>query len=67
MRYGLEEVVKGVVPEEIKSVDEMMSQFASREEELIETLRSIQERQIAGRVRRATNKTLKQDTDWKRW
>lgn len=61
LRDQVEELVKRVVPEEIENVDEMMSQFAGREEELIETLRSMQERQIAGRARRATNETLKRD------
>ena len=59
LRDRVQELFKQVVSEEIKNVDKMMSQFAGREEELIETLRSMQERQIAGRARWATNETLK--------
>ena len=37
-------MVKRVVPDETDNVDEMMRQFRGREEELVETLRTMQER-----------------------
>ena len=43
----LERFETAEVPEEKDNVDEMMMQFRGREEELVETLRSMQERQVA--------------------
>ena len=40
-------MVRRVVPDEIDNVDEMMKQFNGREDEMIETLRTMQERSIA--------------------
>ena len=39
-----ESLVKRVVPDEKDNVDEIMRQFRGREEELVETLRTMQER-----------------------
>ena len=39
----VEELVQRVVPEEIQNVDEMLNQFRGREDELIDTLRTMQE------------------------
>ena len=40
-------------------IDEMMTQFKGREEELVETLRRMQERAIASRARLAVQKSAK--------
>jgi hypothetical protein len=40
-------------------VDEMMQQFKGREDELLETLRTMQERQVAHKARTTTNKQVK--------
>jgi hypothetical protein len=50
-----------VVPEELDHVDEMMLQFRGREEELVETLRTMQERSIAQRARAAVHRTAKRE------
>ena len=52
-------LVKSVVPEEADNVDEMMTQFRGREEELVETLRSMQERQVAQKARKESQKQAK--------
>ena len=44
IREEVENLVRRVVPEEIDNVDEMMLQFKGREEELVETLRTMQQR-----------------------
>lgn len=59
VRKEVEELVRRVVPEEIDNVDEMMNQFKGREEELVETLRTMQERAIAQKARAATQKAAK--------
>jgi len=51
IRSEVESLVRRVVPEEIDNVDEMMLQFKGREEELVETLRTMQERQVAQKAR----------------
>ena len=51
-------LVERVVPEELDNVDEMIAQFKGREHELLETLRTMQERDIALKAKRAAdNKT----------
>jgi len=50
-----------VVPDEIDNVDEMMLQFKGREEELVETLKTMQERSIAQRARVAKQKSAKRE------
>ncbi|KAK1734691.1 hypothetical protein QTG54_014564 [Skeletonema marinoi] len=52
-------LVRRVVPEEADNVDEMLNQFKGREEELVETLRRMQERAIASRARLAVQKSVK--------
>jgi len=59
IRAEVEALVRRVVPEEIDNVDEMMNQFKGREEELVETLRTMQERAIAQKARTAGQKTAK--------
>jgi hypothetical protein len=49
-------LVRRVVPSEINNVDEMMFQFRGREDELLETLRSMQERSIAQRARMVSHR-----------
>lgn len=59
MRQEVEDLVRRVVPEEIQNVDEMMSQFRGREEELIETLRTMEERAVAQKARQGAQKQAK--------
>jgi hypothetical protein len=59
IRAEVEALVRRVVPEEINNVDEMMDQFKGREEELVETLRTMQERAIAQKARTAGHKMAK--------
>lgn len=61
MRAEVESLVRRVVPEEIENVDEMMLQFQGREEELVETLRTMQERSIAARQREASRRNAKRE------
>jgi hypothetical protein len=59
IRTEVEALVRRVVPEEIDNVDEMMNQFKGREEELVETLRTMQERSVAQKARTAGQKAAK--------
>ena len=59
IREEVEALVNAVVPEEADNVDEMMTQFRGREEELVETLRSMQERQVAQKARLESQKQAK--------
>jgi hypothetical protein len=61
IRKEVEELVRQVVPEEQDNVDEMMLQFQGREEELVETLRSMQERQVVEKSRVEGKKKAKYD------
>ncbi|CAJ1960137.1 unnamed protein product [Cylindrotheca closterium] len=61
IRKEVEELVRQVVPEEQDNVDEMMLQFQGREEELVETLRSMQERQVVHKARIEGQKKAKRD------
>ena len=61
IRAEVEHLVLQVVPEEQDNVDEMMLQFQGREEELVETLRSMQERQVAQKARIEGQKRAKRD------
>jgi uncharacterized protein YdaU (DUF1376 family) len=58
-RQEVEDLVRRVVPDELRNVDEMMMQFRGREDELIETLRTMEERAVAQRARDATQKQAK--------
>ena len=59
VRGEVEALVRRVVPEEIDNVDEMMNQFKGREDELVETLRTMQERAVAQKARTAGQKAAK--------
>ena len=59
VREEVEALVRRVVPEEIDNVDEMMNQFKGREEELVETLRTMQERAVAQKARAAGQRAAK--------
>lgn len=59
-REVVEGLVKRVVPEEIHNVDEMMLQFRGREDELIETLRTMEERDVAQKARLSSQIAAKQ-------
>ncbi len=61
IRAEVEGLVRRVVPDEIDNVDEMMLQFKGREEELVETLRTMQERSIAARQREAMRRNAKRE------
>jgi type II secretory pathway component PulM len=61
IRKEVDELVRQVVPEEQDNVDEMMLQFQGREEELVETLRSMQERQVVEKSRVEGQKKAKFD------
>ncbi|VEU39096.1 unnamed protein product [Pseudo-nitzschia multistriata] len=56
----VEDLVQRVVPEEIQNVDEMMLQFRGREDELVETLRTMQERAVAQKARSSSQRAAKQ-------
>ena len=60
-RAEVEALVRRVVPDEIDNIDEMMNQFQGREEELVETLRTMQERSIAARQREAMRRNAKRE------
>lgn len=59
VRSEVEALVRRVVPEEIDNVDEMMNQFKGREDELVETLRTMQERAVAQKARAAGHRAAK--------
>lgn len=61
IRREVEALVRRVVPDEIDNVDEMMNQFSGREEELVETLRTMQERSISRRAKEAVRKNAKRE------
>eukprot|EP00526_Cylindrotheca_closterium_P000115 CAMPEP_0113642870 /NCGR_PEP_ID=MMETSP0017_2-20120614/22525_1 /TAXON_ID=2856 /ORGANISM="Cylindrotheca closterium" /LENGTH=895 /DNA_ID=CAMNT_0000554323 /DNA_START=34 /DNA_END=2721 /DNA_ORIENTATION=+ /assembly_acc=CAM_ASM_000147 len=61
IRKEVDDLVRQVVPEEQDNVDEMMLQFQGREEELVETLRSMQERQVVQKARIEGQKKAKRD------
>ena len=61
IKSEVEAMVRRVVPDEIDNVDEMMKQFKGREDEMIETLRTIQERSIAWRARIDMHKSAKRE------
>jgi len=57
----VKDLVRRVVPEEIDNVDEMMRQFRGKEEELVETLRTMHERSIAQREREEMRRNAKRE------
>ena len=60
-RAVVEDLVQRVVPEEIQNVDEMMLQFRGREDELVETLRTMQERAVAQKARSSSQTAAKRE------
>jgi hypothetical protein len=58
LRRNVEELIHRMVPEEMQHVDETMLQFQGRENELLKTLRTMQERL----ARATTNKQVKLET-----
>lgn len=58
-RAIVEDLVQRVVPEEIQNVEEMMLQFRGREDELVETLRTMQERAVAQKARASSQTAAK--------
>lgn len=63
IRVRVETLVRRVVPDEIHNIDEMMLQFEGREEELVETLQTMEKRSIVQRARAATHKTAQLDAN----
>ena len=61
IRKEVAALVLRVVPEEINNVDEMMNQFKGREDELLETLKTMQERFVAQKARNANQKSAKME------
>jgi len=57
IRAEVEALVRLVVPDEIENIDTMMAQFKGREEELLQTLRTMQERSVTARARAAVHKS----------
>eukprot|EP00526_Cylindrotheca_closterium_P000103 CAMPEP_0113607510 /NCGR_PEP_ID=MMETSP0017_2-20120614/3425_1 /TAXON_ID=2856 /ORGANISM="Cylindrotheca closterium" /LENGTH=871 /DNA_ID=CAMNT_0000516123 /DNA_START=119 /DNA_END=2734 /DNA_ORIENTATION=- /assembly_acc=CAM_ASM_000147 len=55
----VQDLVNKVVPEEADHVDDMIEQFKGRENELLETLRTMQERNIAQKARKADQQRAK--------
>ncbi|CAJ1960142.1 unnamed protein product [Cylindrotheca closterium] len=55
----VEDLVAKVIPEEADHVDDMIEQFKGRENELLETLRTMQERNIAQKARKAEQQRAK--------
>jgi hypothetical protein len=55
-------LVRDVVPDEIDNVDEMMTQFKGKEEELLETLRTMKERDVAKKARLESHKIARRNT-----
>ena len=60
-RAEVEALVRRVVPDEIDNVDAIMVQFNGREEELIATLRGMQEKTIAQRAKAAVQRSAKKE------
>jgi hypothetical protein len=60
-RAEVEALVRRVVPDELPNVDDILIQFNGREQELIETLRAMQEKSIAQRARAAVQRSAKRE------
>mmetsp|Transcript_14071 Transcript_14071/g.40120 ORF Transcript_14071/g.40120 Transcript_14071/m.40120 type:complete len:956 (-) Transcript_14071:797-3664(-) len=59
IRKEVKELIQRAVPDEVNNVDGMILEFKGREEELVETLRGMREKQIIRRARETTNKIAK--------
>lgn len=62
IRAQVERLVREVVPDEVENVDEMMTQFNGKEEELLETLRTMKERYVAKKARLEAHKIARRNT-----
>mmetsp|Transcript_12932 Transcript_12932/g.36443 ORF Transcript_12932/g.36443 Transcript_12932/m.36443 type:complete len:992 (+) Transcript_12932:332-3307(+) len=62
IRERVTEMVRDVVPDEVDNVDEMMMQFRGKEEELMETLRTMKERDVARKARLASQSLARRNT-----
>lgn len=62
IRAQVERLVREVVPDEVENVDEMMTQFNGKEEELLETLRTMKERDVAKKARLEAQKIARRNT-----
>lgn len=62
IRAQVTKMVQEIVPDEAENVDEMMSQFKGKEEELLETLRTMKERNVAKKARLASQKIARRNT-----
>jgi hypothetical protein len=60
-RAEVEALVRRVVPDELSNVDDILIQFSGREQELIDTLRAMQEKSIAQRARAAVQRSAKRE------
>lgn len=60
-RKEVQELVSKVVPEELEHVDDMIAQFKGRENELLETLRTMQERNISQKAKKADQQKAKME------
>jgi len=62
IRARVIQLVRDVVPEEVDNVDEMMLQFKGKEEDLLETLRTMKERSVAKKARLEAQKIARRNT-----
>lgn len=60
-RAEVEALVQRVVPDEIDNIDDIMVQFSGREEELIETLKAMQEKSLSQYARAGMQRAPKPD------
>lgn len=64
VRKEVEYLIKSVVPNEIRHIDEIMFQFHGREDKLLKMLRTMQKRRINLRSHKAMHRNIRKDT-WK--
>jgi len=62
IRAQVTQMVQDIVPDEVDNVDEMMNQFKGKEEELLETLRTMKERNVAKKARLESQKIARRNT-----
>ena len=62
IREQVTQMVRDVVPDEVDNVDEMMAQFKGKEDELLETLRTMKERNVARKARQESQKIARRNT-----
>jgi hypothetical protein len=60
-RKEVHDLVSRVVPEELEHVDDMIAQFKGRENELLETLRTMQERNVAQKAKKTDQQKAKME------